>query len=52
MVEISTQSIRKTMAEELLQILDAGGDAYSRLANIRKILEAECQKAMESSIAK
>jgi hypothetical protein len=50
---VKTESaIRKQMAEELLHILNAGGDAYSRLANIRIILEAECHKAMESSIVK
>lgn len=31
--------IRRDMAKELLQVLDAGGDAYSRLTNIKKILE-------------
>lgn len=48
MVEAQTQSIRREMAEELLHILNAGGDAYSRLANIKKVLEAECQTATES----
>jgi hypothetical protein len=31
-------TIRRDMAKELLQLIDAGGDAYSRLANIKKVL--------------
>lgn len=33
--------IRRNMAEELLQILNGGGDAYSRLANLKKVLEEQ-----------
>jgi hypothetical protein len=34
-------TIRRDMAKELLQLIDAGGDAYSRLANIKKVLEEQ-----------
>lgn len=33
--------IRRDMAKELLQVIDAGGDAYSRLANLKKVLEEQ-----------
>ena len=33
--------IRRDMAKELLQILNAGGDAYSKLADIKKVLEEQ-----------
>lgn len=33
--------IRRDMAKELLLMLDAGGDAYSRLANLKKVLEEQ-----------
>ena len=33
--------IRRDMAEELLSKLDAGGDAYSRLADLKKVLEEQ-----------
>ena len=33
--------IRRDMAKELLQILDAGGDAYSRLDSLKKVLQEE-----------
>lgn len=34
-------TIRRDMAKELLQLIDAGGDAYTRLANIKKVLEEQ-----------
>lgn len=33
--------IRRDMAKELLSKLDAGGDANSRLANLKKVLEEQ-----------
>ena len=33
--------IRRDMAKELLSKLDAGGDAYFRLANLKKVLEEQ-----------
>jgi hypothetical protein len=33
--------IRRDMSKELLQIIDAGGDAYSRLADLKKVLEEQ-----------
>lgn len=33
--------IRRDMAKELLQILDGGGDAYSRINNIKEVLKQQ-----------
>ena len=44
--------IRRDMAKELLQVISAGGDAYSRIANLKKVLEEQWQKATESLIVK